>query len=780
MLALSLLPGTGLGCFSLGCSINQALVTVRQAHNTFGCVELKYFDKTKSVDDILLNFPEHGMHLIFESSSQKLHLIEVYDLSRLQLKRGAATVGGSAHPPTFEALYDLMGPTYPGQVDSAHGCYVMHWPGLLVLFPIASEHAASWQDMQQGGALPLALPDGTAPVASRLCIHAGSAVSLEELAQTVPPANFETSASFSIKLGKGLAIDGTHQQLSFGDSPQDAWSTLGAPNATFSKQTPGLPQGPSANPRGAQQQVSASPADYFYNYFDRGLDVLFCGTTHRIKKMVLHTNLPNHTSFGTYSKCHFTFQAPSSTAHQILQQGGMSSDATSQGSDSRDPHGYDTRGPHGGDSRGPHGDDTRGPEGFWEHQHNGQANESQEAQVLYGGKPILRADYMELWQEAGLPAQDCMRQAEGAHKPASSADYPPAAPAAVQQALLDDIKAMTRAGSDAGSSDSSLTQEGAPFCAGPEPQIGKASPPSYPPDAQERGHASFDAEDKVSPQQQQQQTGDAPSVSRQHCSAEIERHQEEEEQQGQQQPDKEASAELAGSGESAPGGCGDDGESAGDVGLEGWDDEDPMAMLSQSVQSLARAQQAESESVQPGSMAASAPHAIICNHTSSEVLSARLVGAGETGQTALSSNKKQDASSWAAQEVPNGIMPEPTGAACDTVLVSGGESADLQSRSSPSGSYDGDDAMSSAQAGNVQDSSPEAACLQHSASASVLTADSPWVEVENVLGKGNRAVIHTRGAGGGPYGPTMVHGYPGIVFEVAQAGHIASVTLFEI
>ena len=82
MLALNLLPGTGLGCFSLGalleafllcaqqrnlnivsitqvvpmqlwpnkmhragCSINQALITVRQAQTTFGCVELKYFEK---------------------------------------------------------------------------------------------------------------------------------------------------------------------------------------------------------------------------------------------------------------------------------------------------------------------------------------------------------------------------------------------------------------------------------------------------------------------------------------------------------------------------------------------------------------------------------------------------------------------------------------------------------------------------------------------------------------------------------------------------------------
>ena len=42
--------------------------------------------QTTSVDDILLNFPEHGVHLIFESSSQKLRLIEVYDLSRLQVR----------------------------------------------------------------------------------------------------------------------------------------------------------------------------------------------------------------------------------------------------------------------------------------------------------------------------------------------------------------------------------------------------------------------------------------------------------------------------------------------------------------------------------------------------------------------------------------------------------------------------------------------------------------------------------------------------------------------
>lgn len=32
----------------------------------------------------------------------------------LQVKQGETTIGGSSHPATFEAVYDLAGPTYPG------------------------------------------------------------------------------------------------------------------------------------------------------------------------------------------------------------------------------------------------------------------------------------------------------------------------------------------------------------------------------------------------------------------------------------------------------------------------------------------------------------------------------------------------------------------------------------------------------------------------------------------------------------------------------------------
>ena len=41
----------------------------------------------------------------------------------LQVKQGGATVGGLAHPATFEAVYDLAGPTYPGD------CLTLYVPG---------------------------------------------------------------------------------------------------------------------------------------------------------------------------------------------------------------------------------------------------------------------------------------------------------------------------------------------------------------------------------------------------------------------------------------------------------------------------------------------------------------------------------------------------------------------------------------------------------------------------------------------------------------------------
>jgi len=60
--------------------------------------------------------------------------------------------------------------------------------------------------------------------------------------------------------------------------------------------------------------------DYFYNYFTRGIDILFDGQHHRIKKFVLHTNFPGHTDFNCYIKCNFFIHVPPSVGGKVLDK----------------------------------------------------------------------------------------------------------------------------------------------------------------------------------------------------------------------------------------------------------------------------------------------------------------------------------------------------------------------------------------------------------------------------------------------------------------------------
>eukprot|EP00003_Mantamonas_plastica_P007771 TRINITY_DN165_c0_g2_i4.p1 TRINITY_DN165_c0_g2~~TRINITY_DN165_c0_g2_i4.p1 ORF type:complete len:518 (-),score=183.47 TRINITY_DN165_c0_g2_i4:21-1574(-) len=56
--------------------------------------------------------------------------------------------------------------------------------------------------------------------------------------------------------------------------------------------------------------VETPRADYFYNYYGLGFDILMDGMDHSVKKFVLRTNLPGHYDFNRYNKCNFFIIAP--------------------------------------------------------------------------------------------------------------------------------------------------------------------------------------------------------------------------------------------------------------------------------------------------------------------------------------------------------------------------------------------------------------------------------------------------------------------------------------
>lgn len=312
-IALDLRPGLALGPFSLGMPICEAFSQIEQQPNIYDVVHVKYFDEEPLKLDMVISFPDHGFHLRFDPWSQRLRLIEIYDVKRLQMRYATSLIGGPTTLATFVAVYQLFGPTYPGIYDKERGIYNLFYPGLSFAFPIPAQYTDCCNDRE--AELPLEFPDGTTPVTCRVCVYDSSmgkkvgVGSLMEKAIVPPlPGGSLYMEEVHVKLGEELWFATGGQHIPFGASPQDVWTELGRPCGIHQKQVDQMVIHSASDPR----PRTTLCGDYFYNYFTRGLDILFDGQTHKIKKFVLHTNYPGHPDFNSYMKCNFIIRSSDS------------------------------------------------------------------------------------------------------------------------------------------------------------------------------------------------------------------------------------------------------------------------------------------------------------------------------------------------------------------------------------------------------------------------------------------------------------------------------------
>ncbi|XP_028096177.1 UPF0183 protein At3g51130-like isoform X4 [Camellia sinensis] len=224
-----------------------SVCSIEQQPNIYDVVHVKYLDEEPLKLDIVISFPDHGFHLHFDPWSQ----------------------------------------------------------GLSFAFPIPSQYTNCCSDGEV--ALPLEFPDGTTPVTCRVSIYDSSAGrvgigSLVDKASAPPlPAGSLYMEEVHVKLGEELYFAVGGQHIPFGASLQDVWTELGRPCGIHQKQVDQMVIHSASDPR----PRTTLCGDYFYNYFTRGLDILFDGQAHKIKKFVLHTNYPGHADFNLYIKCNF-------------------------------------------------------------------------------------------------------------------------------------------------------------------------------------------------------------------------------------------------------------------------------------------------------------------------------------------------------------------------------------------------------------------------------------------------------------------------------------------
>uniref|UniRef100_A0A0G4FZC1 Uncharacterized protein n=1 Tax=Chromera velia CCMP2878 TaxID=1169474 RepID=A0A0G4FZC1_9ALVE len=264
----------------------------------------------------------------------------------------------------FSSLYALFGPTFPGELlpesgdipgKEGGGTYVLKYPGLLLEFPLSAaelepllcyNNSASSSNKSGGSSAlnsPLQREGGGSASARRLIVcPCGSTLdggmSLEPPPRLLPiPPPVLLLPSVGVRIGD--------RTIEFGASPQSVFAELGPPDQVCLKDFDFLrlhaaPSGPGDSSRvgvggggghggrtpsplhggssggdtsrgsmpqqGARGRGRGAADDYFFNYFSRGFDLLFDGSTHELIKVVAHTNLPCHELFTKYTRCFFS------------------------------------------------------------------------------------------------------------------------------------------------------------------------------------------------------------------------------------------------------------------------------------------------------------------------------------------------------------------------------------------------------------------------------------------------------------------------------------------
>lgn len=349
-LILDVKPGIALGSFYLGQTFNAVVANLNYNSMLIPTVDFSHDPKAPFSKDYALHLRNNGLVLYFDSSLQLLKEVVVHDLSRVRISYRGIICSSIEKKLTSARVHQLLGPTYPGHFNKARDQYILDYPGLSFYFHVPAQ-STEHQLVQEA---PLELPGTSAPACHRICVyihrpHVSNGVVSPNGSDTSLESGFLSSVlSSCISRAKIIPTVGIYLLSRIRERPknsvwirlgitttQDVMADLGPPGKVFYKDNNKMDihriqSNNSNNPASWSSTIPISspssspvsqtpcgsleerhpvllPTDYFYNYFDQGVDILFDGYTHCVKKIILHTNIPSHFDFNVYRKCHFEF-----------------------------------------------------------------------------------------------------------------------------------------------------------------------------------------------------------------------------------------------------------------------------------------------------------------------------------------------------------------------------------------------------------------------------------------------------------------------------------------
>ncbi|KAF9464456.1 hypothetical protein BDZ94DRAFT_1354305 [Collybia nuda] len=290
-------PGSGLGRFEIGSSLWTVLDILRNLPHTFPQVDVKYDPDVSSVTPIIVHLRPH-LDLLFSGKHQRLHTIclrKLRDPNPPVIVRYKDTILSSADETLRRvSVSRTFGPTYPGDD--------LRYPGLWFSFE---------EDGIGEGLKGAQTEDRRQEVKRVLISQKGSDVQDQDALDEVAECSTMTGdiRQAIVKVHDGVTLHfypssskPVHMRLGE-TTAQDLTLDLGPPLRVHYKDDERMTIHSTSN---AFQEETVT--DYFYNYFQHGLDFLISGSTHVVKKIVLHSNVAGSPLFQQYKRCNWEIE----------------------------------------------------------------------------------------------------------------------------------------------------------------------------------------------------------------------------------------------------------------------------------------------------------------------------------------------------------------------------------------------------------------------------------------------------------------------------------------
>ncbi len=236
--------------------------------------------------EIVISLLDWGIRLRFQPVSQKLYMIDLYDLALRPVAIRGETFGGDKHVTvSYDSLHKVLGPAFPGQVVEDE-LYLCSFDGSSFLFEIPRQHLGLVKTQPH---LPVIFPDGASAVLVRIYVYPPH---LNIAAPKTYPDYLSADVQVvlrhtDVKLSHSVTIclfSAELANISLGMRPQDLISILGDPNVVVS---------------------SPQTMSYRYEYRHHGMEFHILETTHEVCRIVLKNNLACSSEFGKYERCPF-------------------------------------------------------------------------------------------------------------------------------------------------------------------------------------------------------------------------------------------------------------------------------------------------------------------------------------------------------------------------------------------------------------------------------------------------------------------------------------------